>query len=158
MQFHYMTYMAMPQQRTPASLVLTFTIQVGRPILSNQTCILNLSVLCLGEEKIFKEIMNFHYKTNMDTTLPKNPFPVGNEIYNFGRRFLRHHNYILSLSVLCLGVEKKIFQEIIYFHYMTYMATPLHKNPSPGGHEIYNFGRPFLVHNYYTLSVYGPCF
>ena len=124
---------------------------LGRPILGNQTCILNLSVLCLGEEKkIFKEIMSFYYKTYMDTPLYKNPFPVGNEIYNFGRRFLRHHNYILSLSVLCLGVEKKIFQEIIYFHYMTYMATPLHKNPSPGGHEIYNFGRPFLVHNYYT--------
>ena len=30
------------------------------------------------------------------------------------------------------------------FTIMTYMATPLHKNPSPGGHEIYNFGRPFL--------------
>ena len=26
--------------------------------------------------------------------------------------------------------------------YMTYMATPLH--PYPRGHEIYNFGTPFL--------------
>ena len=25
------------------------------------------------------------------------------------------------------------------------MATPLHKNPCPGGHEIYKFGRPPLV-------------
>ena len=55
---------------------------------------------------------------------------------------------ILSLSDLCLGVEKKIFKEIMHFHYMTYMATPLHKNPCPGGHEIYNFGRPFLGHHY----------
>ena len=37
------------------------------------------------------------------------------------------------------------------------MATPLHNNPCPGGHEIYNFGRPFLGHHYYTLSLYGPC-
>ena len=31
---------------------------------------------------------------------------------------------------------------------MTYMATPEHQNPSPGGHEIYNFGTPFLGHQY----------
>ena len=36
---------------------------------------------------------------------------------------------------------------------MTYMATPLHKNPYPGGHEIYNFGRPFLGHHYYIHLV-----
>ena len=34
------------------------------------------------------------------------------------------------------------------------MATPQHKNPYPGGHEIYNFGRPFLGHHYYLLSLY----
>ena len=37
------------------------------------------------------------------------------------------------------------------------MATPLHKNPCPGGHDIYNFGGPFLCHHYYTLNLYGPC-
>ena len=30
------------------------------------------------------------------------------------------------------------------FTIMTYMATPLDKKPSPMGHEIYNFGYPFL--------------
>ena len=40
---------------------------------------------------------------------------------------------------------------------MTYMNTPLHKNPCLGGHEIYNFGRPFHGHHYYTLRLYGPC-
>ena len=30
---------------------------------------------------------------------------------------------LLSLSDLCLGVEK-IFKDIKHFHYMTYMATP----------------------------------
>ena len=37
------------------------------------------------------------------------------------------------------------------------MATPLRKNPCPGGSGIYNFGRTFLGHYYYTLSLYGPC-
>ena len=46
----------------------------------------------------------------MTTPLQKNPCPGGNEIYNFGRPFLGHHNYILTMSVLCLGVEK-IFKE-----------------------------------------------
>ena len=37
------------------------------------------------------------------------------------------------------------------------MAMPLHKNPCPWGHGIYNFGRSFLCHHYYTFSLYGPC-
>ena len=44
------------------------------------------------------------------------------------------------------------------FHYMTYKATLQHKNPCPGGLEIYNFVRHchFLGHYYYTLSSYEP--
>ena len=80
----------------------------------------------------------------------KNPSPVGHEIYNFGTPFLCHHNDILSLSDLCLGVEKKILKQIMHFQYMTYMPTPQDKNPCPGANEIYNFGRPFLGHHYYT--------
>ena len=33
----------------------------------------------------------------------------------------------------------------------------LAENPCPRGHEIYNFGKPFLGHLHYTLSLYGPC-
>ena len=62
--------------------------------------------------------------TYMATPEHKNPCPRGHEIYNFGRPFLGHHNYILNLFDLCLGVEKKIFKEIMYYHYVTYMATP----------------------------------
>ena len=62
--------------------------------------------------------------TSMATRSNKNPCPGGHEIYNFGRPFIVHHYYILSLSDLCLGVEKKIFKEIMHFYYMTYMATP----------------------------------
>ena len=36
----------------------------------------------------------------------------GHEIYNFGRPHLGHYYYILSLSDLCLGVEKKVFKVI----------------------------------------------
>ena len=37
----------------------------------------------------------------------------------------------------------------MHFHYK---AMPQQKNPVPGGHEIKNFGRPFLGHHY-TLSL-----
>ena len=37
------------------------------------------------------------------------------------------------------------------------MVTPLHKNPCPGGHEIYKFGRPFLGHHYYILVFSDQC-
>ena len=33
------------------------------------------------------------------------------------------------------------------------MVMPLHKNPCPEGHEIYNFSRPFLV----IISLPDPC-
>ena len=36
------------------------------------------------------------------------------------------------------------------------MVTPDHKNSSPRGHEIYNFGRPFLGHYYYILNLSEP--
>ena len=34
---------------------------------------------------------------------------------------------------------------------------PLHKNPCPGGHEIYKFGRPILGHHYYILGLSDQC-
>ena len=36
---------------------------------------------------------------------------------------------------------------------MTYMATHLHKNPCPGGHEIKNFIRPILCHHYFIFML-----
>ena len=64
------------------------------------------------------------------------PLPQGHEIYNFGRTFLGHHYYFLSLSDLCLGVEKKFFKGIMHFHYKIYMATPWQKNPCPGAKNL----------------------
>ena len=40
---------------------------------------------------------------------------------------------------------------------MTSLATPKHKNPCPGGHDIYNLGRPFLSHYFYKLTLSGLC-
>ena len=64
------------------------------------------------EEDFKKEIMNVHYVTYMDTPSTRILAPGA---MNFGRPFLVHHSYILGLSVLCLGVEKTIFNEIIQF-------------------------------------------
>ena len=113
-----------------------------------------MSDLCLGvEKKILKEMMHFHYMTYLVTPLHKNPCLRGHESYNFGRPFLDHHYYKLDMSDLCLGVEKKILKEMMHFHYMTYLVTPLHKNPCLRGHESYNFVRPFLDHHYYILGL-----
>ena len=77
-----------------------------------------------SREEDFKKNNAFSLYDLYGHALAQEPCPGGHEIYNFGRPFLCHHNYILSLSDLCLGVEKKIFKEIMHFHYMTYMATP----------------------------------
>ena len=85
----------------------------------------------------------------------KNPCPEGHEIYNFGGSFLGHHYYTLNLSVKCLRVEK-ILKEIMFFS-LHHLYRHLHKNPCPGGHEIHNFGEPFLGHHYHTLSLSNLC-
>ena len=43
----------------------------------------------------------------------------GHRICNFIRPFLGHHYYTL----LGLVVEKKVFKEIMHFHYVTFMLT-----------------------------------
>ena len=47
------------------------------------------------------------------------PYLGIHKVYNFGKPFSGHYNYILSLSDQCLAVEKRIFKEI-----------------NQGGHEI----------------------
>ena len=62
-----------------------------------------------------EEILHFHFKT---LAMPKykNLYLESHKIYNFGRPFFDHHYYSLSLSDLCLDVEKMVFQEIVHFH------------------------------------------
>ena len=92
------------------------------------------SDLCPQQTRRGEEILHFHY-----IAMPqhKNPCPGGHEIYNFGRIFLGHHYYTLSLSDLCHGVEEKIFKETKPFHYMTFMAiTQIKRAPTPGVMKI----------------------
>ena len=42
-------------------------------------------------------------------------------------------------------------------HFNDLYDTFYHKKPSPIGHEIYNFGRPFLIHHYWILNLSDPC-
>ena len=58
-------------------------------------------------------------------TLAQEPFPRGSESYNFGRLFLGHHYYIISLSNICMGVKKKNFKKnnaFSLYDMRTYMA------------------------------------
>ena len=108
------------------------------------------SMCCILMEK---KITHIHYNDLYPMPQHKNPYPGGHEIYNFGRPFLGHHYYIFSLSDLCLGAKERNSKGIMHFHYMTFMVMPQHKNPCPRGLEIYKFGRPFLGHHYYILSL-----
>ena len=49
-----------------------------------------------------------------------------------------------------------MFKGFMYFHLMTYMATPERKNPCPGCHEVYNFGISFFGHYYSVLGLSMP--
>ena len=76
------------------------------------------------EQKIFQEIMHFHYMTFIVTSYDKNSYLLGHEIYNFGRPILGRQYYIINLSDICPDVKKKTFKEMMHFHCMTYIATP----------------------------------
>ena len=54
----------------------------------------------------------------------------------------QHHNPFNTKAFNFLYVDRV---EDNAFHYMTYMATPWHKTPTLGGHDIENFGRLFIV-------------
>ena len=49
----------------------------------------------------------------------------------------------------------EMFKEIEHFHFMPNSATPKHNDPCTRGQELYNLGRPSVVHHYYILSVSG---
>ena len=99
---------------------------IGRPFLYY---ILSLSLLCLVVELIFKEIMHFRYMKDGHATAKKSPAPGDHEIYNYGRPFLGHNYYTLSLYGPCPGVEKKILKKIHKFYTFTSKLPPLIGEP-----------------------------
>ena len=82
--------------------------------------------------------------------------PEGLETNYFGRPFLGHYYYTLSLSDLCLGVEKKILIVIMHFRHKKLRLTwssPSKRTPEP---RVMYFGRPFLGHHhYYIFLIYA---
>ena len=152
-----MTYMGTPQHKNPCPgghEIYNF----GRPFLCHHNYILSLSVLCLGvEKKILKEIMHFHYIIYMNSTQHKNPCPG---VMKF--TILVDPSLVnITLYIVCLinnwEQRRKIFKAIMHFHYMTYMATPQHKNPCPGVMKFTIWVDPSFVHHYYTLSLSETC-
>ena len=55
------------------------------------------------------------------------------------------------------GRKEEDFKDVMYFHYITYMAISQRKNPSTGVHDSYNLGRPFLCYLYYILILSDLC-
>ena len=80
--------------------------------------------------------------TYMATPLHKNPYTGSHEIYNFAKLFLDHLT-LLSDCLIYAWEKRKRFKEIMHFHYMTFMATPLHKNSLPGVMKITVLVDPF---------------
>ena len=70
--------------------------------------------------------------TFMAMPLPKNPCPWGHEIGDLVDPSMVIITIYLSLSDLSLGVQKKIFKEIMQFNYL----------PLGWGHKIYHFLSP----------------
>ena len=64
--------------------------------------------------------------------------------------FLGHHYFILSLSDLYRGVEKKFFKAIMYLHYMTYLSLTNQKSGSQNRHYCLPVS-PVWMFDVYTI-------
>ena len=76
------------------------------------------------------------------------------EIHNLGRPFLGHHYYKINAyfvlsTTQCIQEEKK--------HCIFTICPCPALEPLSGGHEICNFGRPFLGHHYYVIDLFESC-
>ena len=96
--------------------------------------------------------MQFHYLTYMIMSLSTRTCAPG--VIKF--TILVNPPYpslLYTLSDLCLGVEKKIFKEIMHFHYMAYVSMPKHKNPCPRGKFFFTI----LVNPSFNYYIYSVC-
>ena len=89
--------------------------------------------------------------THVATPYHKNPSSDSNKIYNIGKPFLGYYCFIINLSDSYPSKEKKRRINIACSLYDRALAEE--SLPLPGGHGIYNFGGPFIRHNYCTLSL-----
>ena len=65
--FLYMTHIATPSKRTPALGVMKITMLLDLYLVMLNYYTLSWSDLCPRVQKIFKEIMHFHYMNHMTT-------------------------------------------------------------------------------------------
>ena len=94
----------------------------------------------------------------MTKTYYKNPCPRGRKIDNFSWPFLGHDNYILALSDLYLGVEKKSFREKMQISlYELYGHAPAQK-PLPQGVMKFTIMVDFslvIINTYMVCLIYS---
>ena len=89
------------------NLFFKMTKEININIIHVCLCLSYLTVRLALSSDIVVHFIFIHYLYSY--TLAKNPCPRCIEIYNFGRTFLVQHNYILSLSNLCLIVKRRFF-------------------------------------------------
>ena len=96
----------------------------------------------------------FHSKSKFHSTIVLNYYNSKLQLtivkYSLLYSFLLWHYHILSLSDLCQGVKKRIFQRNNAF-------SLIWPRPSTRAPKIYNFGRPFLGHHYSILILPDLC-
>ena len=128
---------------------------IGKPFLAHNNYKTNLSDLCL---KVVRRFLKNSYC--IFTIWPIRPCPCtrtqcprGHEIYNFDNLFIVYHIFILSLSDLCPGLENKIFNEIVHFHYIIqYDHTLAQEYLLCGSCKFTILVNPSLVNHFYILN------
>ena len=128
-----------PGTRTHAPGAMKFIILVVSSLVIITVYL--VSLICAWEQRIISKRNNaFSLHDIYGHTLAQELLAPGLTILLEPSLFIN----ILSLSDLCPSVEKKIFKEVMHFHYMTYMATPQHKNPCPEVMKFTNLEEPSL--------------
>ena len=90
---------------------------------------------------IVKDIIHFHYIYGLyGQVLVPVPMKFTNLVDS---SLLKSSICLVCLIYVQLEVEKKILNEIMHFHFMTY-SQALAQEPLSGVQEMYNFGRLFL--------------
>lgn len=82
----------------------------------------SLSPTTLEEEKIiFLDVTHSHYMSIyiLSPHYSLNFWPRGHEFRFLYRKFHWHHIHAFGFSKICIGVEKKIFYDLLHFHYIT---------------------------------------
>ena len=121
----------------------------SRPFHGHHYYGLILSDLCPSVEKFLKKCI-FSIWLKWSCLCTRTPASKGHEIKNLGRSFLGHYYYVVSLSNLCQGVEKKISTFfLINPHHPRMLCAKFGWNWLCGPGEVLIFVDVFLPFCYY---------